>query len=554
MQSGMRPLRFVVLSNGLRIDEWQADCVRQILAANVGTLVGVVVKAPAPAQSVFEKWKGRWTDRRLLTWRLFNRLFVTPFSKATRASSLVLDDQVPVLYAKTLSAGRFAEKFDHDTIAKIQELEPDFILRFGFGILTGDILSIARYGLWSYHHGDHHSYRGQPPGFWEIYNRESTAGAMLQVLSEKLDAGRVLHKGQFSVTAHSYARTRDTLYFGASSFVARACNDILLNGFPSIDPEAANSLGKVYKQPTTPQVIRFAFTGLISRWKTFVNYRLRRQTWNCAAIPDSIAAVAGLEGKNRQEKALGSAIWMTPGPGEFFADPFGLKLESGLFRVFFERFDWRVGRGDIATSLFDGKKFGDVATALNAPTHLSYPFVTKKEGGWVFVPEHSEARDVSSFTFDEFGVIQSKCTILGDTDLIDTTILYHDGRYWIFAIVDGHAQNTHLHILYGDTLDGPWTAHPLNPVKSDVTSARPAGTPFFHNGKLYRPAQDCSRIYGGAVTINEIVRITPTDYREIRRSVIKPVPEGAYIDGLHTLSEMDGFTLIDGAKRESKFL
>ena len=60
---------------------------------------------------------------------------------------------------------------------------------------------------------------------------------------------------------------------------------------------------------------------------------------------------------------------------------------------------------------------------------------------------------------------------------------------------------TDLHIWWSDDLFGQWRPHAANPVKIDARSARPAGTPFVHAGTLYRPAQDCSHTYGGAVAI-----------------------------------------------------
>jgi methionyl-tRNA formyltransferase len=47
------------------------------------------------------------------------------------------------------------------------------LLRFGFNILSGEILTVARYGVWSYHHGDNDYYRGGPPHFWELVERRS---------------------------------------------------------------------------------------------------------------------------------------------------------------------------------------------------------------------------------------------------------------------------------------------------------------------------------------------------------------------------------------------
>src|SRR5579859_5325067 len=49
---------------------------------------------------------------------------------------------------------RFVHRFPSDAVELIRERHLDVLLRFGFNILRGEILSAARYGVWSYHHGD----------------------------------------------------------------------------------------------------------------------------------------------------------------------------------------------------------------------------------------------------------------------------------------------------------------------------------------------------------------------------------------------------------------
>ena len=43
-----------------------------------------------------------------------------------------------------------------------------------------------------FHRGSKRANRGGPPGFWEVMDGEPVTGAVLQVLSEDLDAGLVL--------------------------------------------------------------------------------------------------------------------------------------------------------------------------------------------------------------------------------------------------------------------------------------------------------------------------------------------------------------------------
>jgi hypothetical protein len=105
-----------------------------------------------------------------------------------------------------------------------------------------------------------------------------------------------------------------------------------------------------------------------------------------------------------------------------------------------------------------------------------------------------------------------------------------------------------LHLWYARNLLGPYQPHECNPVKTDVRSTRPAGTPFVHEGRLYRPAQDGSRTYGGAVALCRIDRLSPTEFEETVVRVVRPNREDGYPQGLHTVSACGDCTLIDGKR------
>src|SRR5204862_3507905 len=107
-----------------------------------------------------------------------------------------------------------------------------------------------------------------------------------------------------------------------------------------------------------------------------------------------------------------------------------------------------------------------------------------------------------------------------------------------------------LHLWYADDLEGPWQAHAVNPVKVDVRSSRPAGTPFYHEGILYRPAQNCSITYGGSTIVNRVSCLTPTQFKEEPVRELRHDPDGEYRYGFHTLAAGDGFTVIDGRCEE----
>jgi hypothetical protein len=138
--------------------------------------------------------------------------------------------------------------------------------------------------------------------------------------------------------------------------------------------------------------------------------------------------------------------------------------------------------------------------------------------------------------------------------VVDPTIFRLSDRWWLFCADPPPRHTSTLHAYFADVLEGPWTAHPLNPLKRDVASSRPAGRPFTIGGRLYRPAQDCSETYGGAVNIMEILALTPVGFREAVALRLEPDATWPYPDGLHHLV-VDGTTVyFDAKRRRTDFL
>lgn len=69
--------------------------------------------------------------------------------------------------------------------------ETDVVIRFGFNLLTGRIISEPEYGVLSFHPADVRKYRGIGPAQPFIYG-EDEAGATLQQLTDDLDGGDVV--------------------------------------------------------------------------------------------------------------------------------------------------------------------------------------------------------------------------------------------------------------------------------------------------------------------------------------------------------------------------
>jgi hypothetical protein len=237
-----------------------------------------------------------------------------------------------------------------------------------------------------------------------------------------------------------------------------------------------------------------------------------------------------------------------PPPGHFYSDPC-VFAQDGADHVFFEDYDRAAAQGVIAwMQRVSPGTFTRPETVLHCPYHVSYPQVFEHEGAIYMVPETAQARRVQLYRARVFPrEWELVAVLLDDVNAVDATLLCHDGRWWMFTNI-GEAESStwdELFAFYADSPLGPWKPHAANPVKSDVRSARPAGRFFRHRGRLIRPAQNCSRSYGGSLALCEVLELTPARYRE--RVVAELGPEWMPGNlGFHTLSFSDRLEFIDG--------
>lgn len=295
-------------------------------------------------------------------------------------------------------------------------------------------------------------------------------------------------------------------------------------------------------------------TRVLKKIKRKIQYSLFRQHWNLGVLASPIAEVAGLEGRRLQEAALNRLVWMHEDRGAFAADPFVVPVEGHpeRFRILFEAFPWKEGRGRLAWVEFGPEGFGNrTSRLLECPYHLSYPFVLRDRGQTVLIPEQAEGDGLLPYDLDGSLALTQRDPLKLNGRLVDSTIFFFEGRYWLFATLYGDRVNTDLHLFHSEALDGHWAAHPQNPVKQDRRGARPGGAIFAYKGSHFRPAQDCSTHYGAGVIVQELVALTTDRFEEREVSTLRPPSSSPYTYGLHTISAAGDATVIDGARMQS---
>lgn len=231
----------------------------------------------------------------------------------------------------------------------------------------------------------------------------------------------------------------------------------------------------------------------------------------------------------------------------FYADPF-VAERGGRSYLFFEEFVFAKRKGVISFIEFDEQGFkGKPSVVLEMEHHLSYPFLFEWEGQTYMLPESRDSGRIELFRAVDFpSRWEFAGCLLKDVWAVDATIFEHEGHFWMFAggVKKNGKINSELFLYYADSPLGPWLPHPSNPVIADASRARPAGQIFTHEGALIRPGQDCSRSYGGAIVLNRIDVLSPTQYEETPFRTLGPEWFPAAI-GTHTLNHSEHYQTAD---------
>src|SRR5215831_15989869 len=203
------PLRIGLLLDGTELSALFASVIKDIQSSNFATIElavyrkALVVDASSLSGGVFKTGLRTLTNSNLRKHALYN-LYLR-LDRRRKPANYPLDSvdcrealaNVDSIEVEPIGK-KFVHRFPDEALKAIRAKNLDVLIRFGFNILKGEILTAARYGIWSYHHGDNDFYRGGPAHFWELYERSPLSGVILQVLTEELDGGLVLCKSLFT--------------------------------------------------------------------------------------------------------------------------------------------------------------------------------------------------------------------------------------------------------------------------------------------------------------------------------------------------------------------
>jgi len=545
---------------GILIDEdiipaWSYKMLQDLCDSNHSEIVLLVKKESStnPHQSL---WRRILSKRQDLFWILYNKLENKIFKVQPDAfenkniKDLVDCPEIKVKPRET----KFSDYVLDDDIAQIKKYEIDVFVRLGFRILRGDILRASKYGIWSFHHGDNAVNRGGPAGAWEVFEGWDTTGVILQILSEELDGGTILASSYSATDKVSIKRNKNNYYWKAISMLPRKLNDLHRLGetqfFSSLDEQNDHLdfyYNRLFINPTNTQVFKMFVKTYWNKFRNSVLSLFYFRQW---------ILLYQFNKKGQWSKSFFRFKRITPPTDRFWADPF-IYIKDNKYYLFIEELVYKENKGKISVIEIDEKgKYTEPKTVLEKEYHLSYPFLIEDNAELYLIPETSQNRKIEMYKCTDFPMKWELDTVLmDDVNAVDTTIIKHDGLYWMFTNItenEGASSLDELFLFYSkDLYSNSWTPHPKNPIVSDVRRARPAGKIFKQDNKLYRPSQNSPKDYGYGMKINEILTLTEQDYAERTVQDINP-NWSKDLRCTHSLNKEGNLTVIDALVRRRR--
>jgi hypothetical protein len=547
--SGKPKLRIGIMLDSFIVEAWIAKILNDVAKAPYLQLALIIRKRQAKVspRSFWTKLKTNWSS---LLWIWYRQIDQKRHQEEERNVFAKVDVQELIREAEILEVApiqkSYVDRFEERDIEQIKRAKLDVILRFGFRVIKGEILNCASHGVWSFHHDDSRYYRGMPPLFWEIYERNPVSGTILQLLSESLDGGHILYRSISATNFSSWFRNKNSTYWKTAEFVIRRLRQLYAEGWESITRldtyNEVNAYNRpIYRNPKNWQMLIFLIAEVFVLGKNSVK-SFSKDQW-----------FLGIQTRSPVADAQHSP-WniIRPPRSGFYADPF-LFSHLGRKYLFFEDYIYKTKKGRISCIAIDEEfKRGEPVVVLERSYHLSYPFVFQWASDVFMIPETYDNRTIEIYRAVQFpDRWELQDVLFSNVMAVDPTLLQYRDKCWLFvnmAVNDGASLNDELFLFCSDSPFGPWLPHAQNPIVSNVCKARPAGRVFEQDGQLIRPSQDCSRRYGHQIKLNCIDVLTESEYREHEVGEIGP----AWLRGniaTHSLARDETLQVMDGCRR-----
>jgi hypothetical protein len=542
----MEHLKIGILINNLHQENLNGEIINNILKNKSINFDTIIVNKKSKKKNIISSIK-KYTFKRIVEKILFKiltkieKFFFNIFFKNFHFHNINLSNcNIKKIYVTPIGSDLDMKQiYSDEDIKKIKERGLDVILRLEGGILKGQILNITKHGVISFHHADNNVYRGLPPGFWEVFHKNSSTGFVVQKLNEELDGGDVVFKGTVP--------TKFFFYYNQQFVFKQSAKYINLVFKKLSESKKINYIvkkeyqNKIFKDPNLFELGVYCFsTFKIVIEKIFRKVFSKKYIWNIGFLREKF-----------NKKNLKNINIFKNLHNRFIADPFLIKHDKKNY-VFVEDYCFKNKKGSISCFLLEDNKEKFLGKVIEEKFHLSFPFLFKFNEKIYMCPETSEINEIRIYECLEFPTKwKYKKTLIKNIFAVDTLLFKKDSKWWLLTNTDSNNINysSELSIFYSN--EGPltenWNEHKNNPLIVDANNARNGGL-IFDNNEIYRVNQKIGyNIYGAELDVNLIKEINEENYVEDKIYNIKPNFLKNTI-GVHHLSYNDEYSVIDFLK------
>lgn len=264
---------------------------------------------------------------------------------------------------------------------------------------------------------------------------------------------------------------------------------------------------------------------------------LRHNLWNIGFIEEGLSDTL----TNKKPKIH----WVKKRINDrWFADPFILDVTDSEIIIIAEEFCYNVHRGRIARVVIDRKTYEEMSfeIILELQTHLSFPFIIRKNGKIYLMPENSASGCSTVYEYNDANRKLTPLHHIAEEPFADATIFEMERQSYLCTTMlpDTNSKSVKIYTLDKDDLK---VVDRVATVEFPIVCGRNAGEVFSVDGQFYRPAQDCTKCYGHGVILQ---KMSLKEGKWVFEDVNSFYPNTfKYNQGLHTFNNYKGLIVID---------
>lgn len=552
-----------LLRIGLLIDEdnlpaWIIEMLREIINDPENKIV-LVIKKKSKDQNGLRRYLHR--EFKYLLYRFYQSIDHKIFSfsedalKSKNISSVLSLNSIGTLEIVPVPNDK-GELIAREDVDRIKNYNIDVLIKLGFRNLVGDIYDATKYGIWTYSMGASKLYDDSPMGFWEVMESRYDTNVNIIILNKDKNLNKLIMHSRFQTIHFSVNRNLNMLLWKAASFLPSQLRELKELG----ENEFFQQINRINKFSHKNTIIKKGYPNNLEMLKwglsMIISY-IKIKTKNLFFF-DQWILLFDFNTKSSHFDSFSLYRKILPPRDRFYADPFLIK-KNNKYYVFFEELIFTENKGFISVlELDENGNYTKPVKVLEREYHLSYPNIFEFNDELYMIPESgTNNKTIEIYRCIEFPANwRFEKVLIDNIKAFDSTILFYDGKYWMFTYLEYFKGKSLSHGLYLFSADEPlsdnWKYHPQNPVIPDAVYSRPAGNFFTRDNKIFRPSQDCSKRYGYGMKINQIIKLTDTEYEEVEVDSIYPEWDKKTIS-THTINSVENLTVIDTEIRRRRF-